>query len=252
MDFNVPAPTLDVTVREARDTDAEAVCHIFKTVYGEHYAYPEFYDVDFMKRLIMGEDALTLVAQHEESWAILGTASVVLEVGAMADLVGEFGRLAVLPEARGHGIGHLLMRERLDRVRPRLHMGIVEARITHHHSLTIAQRHGFVPVGFSPLKNLFDVRESIALCAQWFNDGLALRRNHPRIIPEADALADVVMRNAGLQPHAIIDEDSPPYPHKRDFTIDQLTTTGYASLLRIERGRVRNREVFGPMRLQYS
>ena len=36
------------------------------------------------------------------------------------------------------------------------------------------------------------------------------------------------------------------------FELDRLTTRGYSLLLRIERGRTRHREVFGPMRLHYG
>ena len=49
-----------------------------------------------------------------------------------------------------------------------------------------------------------------------------------------------------------MDEESPSYPHRDDFVLEELTTDGYASLLRIQRGRLKNREVFGPMRLHYG
>lgn len=242
----------DVVIREAEERDAAGIRDVFHEVYGDHYAYPQFYDLAFLKRLILGEDTINLVAEHTSADRLVGTASVVLEVGAMADLLGEFGRLAVVPNARGKGIGRQLMTERVRRVRNRLHVGVVEARVTHHHSLTIAQRHGFVPVGFLPLKNLFIERENIGMLAQWFNDALTLRRNHPRILPEVDPIANAVLQAAGIDAHPIIDDSAPPYPHDANFDIDELSTTGYASLLRIERGRTRHREIFGPMRLQYG
>ena len=49
------------------------------------------------------------VAQDEADGRILGTASVVFDIGAHSDLIGEFGRLAVHPDARGRGVGKLLM-----------------------------------------------------------------------------------------------------------------------------------------------
>jgi CRP-like cAMP-binding protein len=50
----------------------------------------------------------------------------------------------------------------------------------------------------------------------------------------------------------IVDDSSEPFPHDSDYSTDDLTTAGYTSLLRIERGRVRNRDVFGPLRLHYG
>jgi hypothetical protein len=79
-----------------------------------------------------------------------------------------------------------------------------------------------------------------------------LRRNNPRIIPEAYALANLVMSHPPLTPDFIVDEASAPYPAGGDYTIEQLQAEGYPALLRIERGRVRNREIFGPMRLDYG
>ena len=60
------------------------------------------------------------------------------------------------------------------------------------------------------------------------------------------------MLETGITPDFIVDEDSAPYPSGGDYTIEQLQAEGYPALLRIERGRVRNREVFGPMRLDYG
>ena len=56
------------------------------------------------------------------------------------------------------------------------------------------------------------------------------------------------MSQPQLTPDFIVDEDSAPYPAGGDYTIEQLQAEGYPALLRIERGRVRNREIFGPMR----
>jgi len=49
-----------------------------------------------------------------------------------------------------------------------------------------------------------------------------------------------------------VDENAPAYPPRGTFEVQELTTQGYAALLRIERGRVRNREIFGPVRLHYG
>ena len=98
-----------VRVREATDGDAEAIRDVFKATYGDKYTYQEYYDLQFLKRIILGSDALVLVAEETVREGgpsrIVGTASVFLEVGAYSDLTGEFGRLAVLPDARGHHVG---------------------------------------------------------------------------------------------------------------------------------------------------
>jgi hypothetical protein len=60
------------------------------------------------------------------------------------------------------------------------------------------------------------------------------------------------MENCGLAPDLIVDEESAPYPHGQGFEVEDLSAEGYSALLRIERGRVKHREIFGPMRLHYG
>jgi hypothetical protein len=62
----------------------------------------------------------------------------------------------------------------------------------------------------------------------------------------------MALENCGLPQDPIVDEDAPAYPLGGDFEVQELTTEGYAPLLRIERGRVRHREIFGPARLHYG
>ena len=242
-----------IDIRVANESDAPWVREIFESTYGDDYAYPEFYEEPFLKKLIYSDDTLVLVAEDTETDRVVGTASVVLESGAYTDLVGEFGRLAVHPTAWGRGIGSLLLEERIKRVEDRLHVGFMEARVTHPFSLTNGLRHGFAPVGFLPLKLRFgDRRENTALLVQYFGEALELRRNHPRIIPEAYQLAGVAMDQVGIKRDFIVDENAPPYPHGGEYTIQELSAQGYSSLLRIERGRLRKREIFGPLRLHYG
>jgi len=241
-----------ITVREATLADIEGIRDVFQAEYGAHYAYPQYYDTDALARLVYADGSVLLVAVDTRHNRVAGTASVVFSVGAYNDLVGEFGRLVVHPDYRGRGIGGQLMDGRIQRVEPRLHLGIVENRASHPYSQRISNRFGFVPVGFNPMKLLLARRESVALFVRYFGDALALRRNNPRIIPEASSLAGFALENCGLPQDAIIDDTSAPFPHDDDFELDELKTEGYASLLRIERGRIRNREVFGPIRLHYG
>ena len=241
-----------VTIRRAVQQDVEQICDIFRDTYGRDYAYPQYYDVDYLTRMVYHDDTVLLVAEDPETRRLLGTASVLLDFGAYADLVGEFGRLAVRPEARGHGVGRKLMEGRLKRVKDRLHVGLSEPRVVHPFSQRITVKQGFAPVGFLPLQLKFKRRESVALCARYFGSAIELRQSHPRIIPEVCPLAAMALENCQIPCDSIVDEAAPAYPLIEDFTVDELTTEGYASLLRIQRGRVAKREIFGPLRLHYG
>jgi len=241
-----------ITVREASGPDVPAIRDIFLACYGTDYPFAEYYDEQALNKLVYSDNTLLLVAEDSQTQRVLGTASVILEAGAYSDLVGEFGRLAVHPDARQRGVGRLLMSERLRRVQDRLQVGLVEARLVHPYSLRIAESHQFAPVGLLPLKTLFRQRESFVLLARYFGSALELRRNHPRVIPEVYPLAHLALANHSLRPDVIIDEDAPSYPPCEAFQVEELTTEGYSSLLRIERGRVRHREIFGRLRLHYG
>ncbi len=241
-----------IDVRPAEPSDVTAIRDLFHTCYGSDYPHPEFYALEALTRLVYSDNQLLLVAEDTETREILGTASVILEIGALSDLVGEFGRLVVHPGARHRGAGGMLMTERLQRVRDRLHVGLVEARVAHPFSLRISEAHGFAPVGFLPLKMQLHQRESLCLLAQHFGEALALRRNHPRVIPEVWALSELALEHCALPFDAIVDEASPAYHAAEGLTLREMTSEGYSTLLRIERGRIRHREIFGPLRLHYG
>jgi GNAT superfamily N-acetyltransferase len=239
-----------IVIREATGGDVAAIRTIFLATYGTEYTDPRFYDEAALTRLVYSDSLLLLVAEDTDTGQVIGTASVDLEVGARSDLVGEFGRLAVLPACRQRGVGKLLMKERLRRVQDRLQVGLVEARTAHPYSLKIAEGHQFAVVGFFPLR--WRRGESLVLLARYFGAALDLRTNHPRIIPEVHPLAHLALADCALPPDAIVDEEAAAYPPGGNFALQELTTEGYSALLRIERGRVRRREIFGPARLHYG
>jgi GNAT superfamily N-acetyltransferase len=242
----------NVRVREAGEQDVGAIKELFQAAYCQDYPYPAIYDETALKKAIFGDDVVIVVAEAPDTGRVLGTASVLFDTGAQSDLVAEFGRLVVRPDERAHGVGGLLMAERIRRVEGRLHVGLVENRAIHPFSQKISQAHGFAPVGFQVGKHRFRTRENTALFCRHFEQALPMRRNNPHLIPEAHSLASLALQNCGLPADVIVDEESAAYPPGANFCVEQLAAPGMPALLRIERGRVRNREVFGPMRLQYG
>ncbi len=240
------------TIRKATLHDVEGIRGVFEAEYGDQYPYLQYYDKEELNRLVYDSGSIMFVAVDDESGRVAGTASVVFSIAAQNDLAGEFGRLVVHPDFRGRGIGKQLMQARIDHVESRLHVGIVDNRTSHTFSQQISAKFGFVPVGVIPMKLLVERRESIAQYVRYFGDALSLRRNNPRVIPEASRLAGFALENCKLPNDAIVDDISVPYSCEEDFELGELRTEGYAPLLRIERGRVQHRDVFGPVRLHYG
>lgn len=130
-------------LREAIETDVEAIRDIFLETYGADYPHPEFYDLRQLKKAVYSDDNTVLVAEDESNGRVAGTASVLLGFGAFDDLVAEFGRLAVHPDYRGKGVGDLLMDKRIERVQNRIYLGLVENRSAHPFSQKISAKRDF-------------------------------------------------------------------------------------------------------------
>lgn len=235
-----------IEVRESNEKDVSGIRDLFLAAYGRHYAYPAYYDLQVLKKMVFDDDTLFLVAEETEDGRILGTASVIYDLGAYGDLVGEFGRLVVHPDGRKKGIGKKLMQARLARAADRLHLGFAENRVPHPFSQRISHHYGFAAAGFLPEKHSFKKRESLAIYIKHFGDALKFRRNHPHVIPESFLLAQHVLASCGIEPDAIPDSLSSAYPDDSGFEIEEMTTEGYAPLLRFERARAGHKEIFGP------
>ena len=245
-------PMTNIQTREAREDDVDAIREIFRETYGEDYAFRDFYDRGWLKRAIYGDHMVMVVAQDEGDGTILGTGSVDMDIGAQSDLVGELGRLVVRPDARGQGVGGAIMDHRLRLIQDRLHLAVVDNRTVHSYSQQISRRFGLAPVGFLPLKHRFHQRESIATFAGHFGPALQLRSNHPRVVPLVASIAQLAMSHLGMTPDVVVDESTPPYPADADFELSELESEQMPDLLRIKRGRVQGRDVFGPIRLHYG
>ncbi len=239
-----------IHVRTVAEADLPAVRDLFYRCYGEDYPYKEFYNDEWLKRSIYQDSYLFLLAEKDNQ--VVGTASVYFEVGAYADLCGEFGRLAVDPEERGKGVGTALMEARLTFAEKRLHFGLTECRTAHPYAQRISEKFDLRPIGFLPQKVLLDQRESLVMMGKAFGPARELRRNNPRVIPEAFLLGQQALENSGFRPDLIAVENVDGYPIGFNCEVEELTESSLPSLLRIERGRLSRRQVFGNLQLSYG
>lgn len=237
-------------IREAREADVHQIRDLFVRVYGQAYPFPAFYETHWLKKSIYSDDTLMLVALDEGQ--LVGTASVHLTAGDVNDLIGEMGRMVTDPGKRASGVATQLLTSSLERIREHVHFAVGEARTAHLGSQKICQALGFSPVGFEPLKYRFERRESVVPCAMLCGPATELRRNNPRVIPEIALLAQTVLHWMGLPMDVIVEEESEGYPTTESFSIERLEQKGVTPLLRIERGRLRQREVFGNLCLDYG
>ncbi len=242
----------DVVVRDASETDIDSLRELFVASYAGAYPFEGFLDRDWLLRSIYRDDIQVLVAEDTSTGALVGTGSVVFDLGTDSDLLGEFGRLAVHPDARGRGVGRLLMEGRCRFAAERMHVGIAQNRCVHGFSQRISKAFGFAPVGFLPMKYMMSHRESVVLWARHFGQALEHRRNHPRVIPEVHGLATMALNGFGLADDVVVDESAEPVGPAGHAQLEELTDHGMPALLRLERGRTRDREVFGPLRLHFG
>lgn len=239
-----------ITVRLATDRDVEALRDLFMSRYGEDYPYPEFYDTEWLKRSVYDDKTLVVVA--ETDGAIVATGSVVLNAGDYDDLVAEIGRMVTARSPQAKGAAKAIVADLMQRMERRTMFAYAEVRTVHERAQALIESFGWRPVGFEPLKYQLAERESMVIYANLQPMSLELRRNNPRVIPEAAPLAQTALKSLGLPVDAIVDDEAEGYPTSRTFETERLREQGVTPILRIERGRVSNREVFGNFSLAHG
>jgi len=243
-----------MVIRTARESDLEQIREIFIEVYGHDYPYTEFYQLDWLKKAVYDEATCFMVMELDNR--IVATASMLHTVGGLDDMIGEAGRLVATtdPQYRGKNLFQDLIQTLVEETSHRLQFLMAEARTTHRGSQRIATRLGWRPIGFEPLKYCVGKnRESMVLYARLFDVARQLRKNNPRVIPEVATLAQTALHALELPQDAIVEDDTEGYPTSQAYSLKHFKDQqGLTSLLRIERGRVLHREVFGNFSLSHS
>jgi len=238
-------------IRRVAEDDVGAVVELYRAVYGDSFPYREFYDAQWIKKGVFDDDMVWLVAEHEQQ--IVGSAAVMLDVGDRNDLIGEFGRLAVHPDARGLGLGSLLLEHRVAHAEAGIEFGFAECRTAHPGAQKIATRTGFQVVGFEPLAyEVFGRRESVVFVCRHFGNARRLRRNNPCVIPAVYDLASLALRRCGFESDALVERYCEPYSTAGNEVLEDLDDQQAYRLLRLSRGNEQRRLVLGGMRLEYG
>jgi len=240
---------MEITLAE--EDDVPQIMDLYIKIYGKGYPFKKFYDPMWVTKSIFSDDNLFMVAKEKNK--IIGTGSVFLTAGGFSDLIGEFGRLVVDPDYGRKGAGSELMSGLMNSVSDMIQFGFGECRTVHPGAQIICERCGFVPTGFEPNKyQLATTRESVVFVTRLFEPALSLRRNNPHVIANIYPVAAKSMQNLDLPVDLIVEDEVEGYPMEKSFEIKQLQSAGVSPLLRIERGRIKNPEIFGNLSLSYG
>ena len=238
-------------ITQADENDAQQIMNLFVKIYGPGYPFKKFYDTKWLIKSIYSDDNLFMVAKEKNR--IIGSGSVYLTAGGFSDLIGEFGRLVVDPKYGRKGTGTEILTGLMESISEMVQFGFAECRVVHPGAQMISERCGFFPTGFEPNKyQLATARESVVFVTQLFGPALSLRRNNPRVIASIYPMAAKSMQNLGLPVDLIVEDEIDGYPTEKSFDSKELQSEGVSPLLRIERGRIKNPEVFGNLSLSYG
>jgi RimJ/RimL family protein N-acetyltransferase len=238
-------------ITQAEEADVPKIMKLFLKIYGPDYPFKKFYDPMWLTKSVYSDDNIFLVAKEKNN--LIGTGTVYLTAGGFSDLIGEFGRLVVDPDFGKKGAGSEIMNGLMDSVSNMIQFGFAECRAVHSGAQKICERSGFFPTGFEPNKyNLVKRRESVVFVSKLFGPSLSLRRNNPHVIDCVYPIGAKSMQNLDLPVDLIVEDDIDGYPTDKEFESEELQSKGITPLLRIERGRVKNPEVFGNLSLSYG
>ena len=238
-------------ISQADEKDVPQIMDLFIKIYGRDYPFKKFYDTMWLTKSIYSDDNIFMVAK--ENNRIIGTGSVFLTAGGFSDLIGEFGRLVVDPDYGRKGAGTQILTGLIDSVSKMIQFGFAECRAVHCGAQKISERCEFFPTGFEPNKyQLASERESVVFVTRLFEPALSLRRNNPHVIASIYPMAAKSMQNLGLPVDLIVEDEIEGYPTEKSFDVKELQSEGVSPLLRIERGRIKNPEVFGNLSLSYG
>jgi GNAT superfamily N-acetyltransferase len=232
-----------MNIRAIREEDIEQVIQLFRLNYGDDYPLPEFYDRDWVRRGIYSDNIIWMVI--EDGGQIVASGAAVLDFGDYNDQIAEIGRLVVNPHVGGKGLGRQMIDALVDASDDRVEFAFGEARTTHPKTQKIFDHADLVPLGFLPMAYRIEWRESWVLSGQLFGNGRRLRQvGEAQLIPEAVPLAQLALKNLGLDEPVTPRPDVRSYPMDEHFTIEPLTGASLVRLLKIEHGRLVNPEVF--------
>ena len=236
-------------IREIDEQDVDATIEVYRAVYGDDFPFQEFYDARWVKKGVFDDEIAWFVGEDEDG--VAGSAAVMLSVGDVDDLIGEFGRLVVKPGTRSRGTGTKLFEHCVQHARDRIEFGFAECRVVHRGAQKICDRLGFVNVGFEPLAyQLGERRESVAFFALVSESAGALRSNNPRVIPSVYPLACLALERCGLPADVVAEGQVDSYPIDDQVQVLEPQSEHMYRLLRIGSGRSINREILGGVRLE--
>lgn len=234
---------MDLVVRLARPEDVDGIRSLFVGTYGDSYGHRGFYDPAWLLRTIHSNKFVMLVA--ERRGVVVGTLSAILEVGDSNDLQALLGRLVTHPDERRRGVGRELIANMFPRLEKQVHVVFGQARTVHDGSQKLCEASGLRVVGLEPLAGRVESRESYAVYARLVGSAAAFRRPAPRLVPELLPVAREALEALGLADDTVEQNDVEGYPTSGALEFEPLDEVEASVLLRIERGRVKRREVFG-------
>jgi len=241
-------------IKQAEEKDVIEIRDLFVKVYGPDYPFREFYDTKWLTKSVYSDDTILMIAKDKDR--IVAAGSVILTAGGLSDMVGEIGRLVVDTEYRRKGMGIQLSTALINAASEMIQFAFGELRTVHLGSQKISEAGGVVPgvglTGFEPLKYQLATRESMVFFTILLENALSLRKNNPHVIPSVYPLAAKSMENLQLSVDLIVEDGVDGYTTDKSFDAEELKSAGVSPLLRIERGRVKNPEVFGNLSLSYG